>query len=490
MFTPISHFVTAVMMAFTAPLLAAVPATDQAPFQSQAPQVGQVQMMQPQGGGDQPPQFGGQQDQGPNMMGQNYGNFGSPQQRDFQNIEGSQPQENQFSPRGFGGPQNQEQDRQFQGGGFRRPQQGFKGKASPQLQDNQFRPGKSGSSFGGPQIQGPNMVGQSKDGQDFFGGDGDTQPQDNSGNSSGDQSSDINSQQTEMSKQQEERQKQMGTQQLNMVKQQASGVEKGLNNLKDTVVKLEKAGVSIPADDASLITKLDDAVKTIKSATTMGDDVQTAMETIQENGQDLQDIGSKLSMLGQWPKMLANINKQIAKLRSTFEKAKAKAGKSGINTSGIQSKIEKAISAVESARDVASGEVKKSDTDFQDVMDNIRQDVFEPMQDIFSDIVILKNLSNITLELKKVDTKLKNFGLRAASLKRSGEDTTNLDNLLQQATDKRAEVKAIMGKTDFDPEELYQAISEGQTLLNSIIKEFAKLENKDNTQSGFTGQAL
>ncbi|MBI3633952.1 MAG: hypothetical protein HY226_06735 [Candidatus Vogelbacteria bacterium] len=494
----VSRVMSAVVMAFTAPLLAAVPVMDQAPGQPPVEQIqtsqsiGPVDQQGPTGGqfgpqnfGGQPQQFGGPAGQPGSMMGGQFQGGGDQNSGSPEGQSGNRP----FM---MGRPQGSQNRQPFQPGNG----QFFGGQKNFSGQPQQFNgpEGQQGGDSGGQNNQGqrgsrPFMMGRpqsSQGGQPFQGG-GDqnfSNPDSQSQEAGG---SDENGQ----GGQQQDQQKQFDTQQLKMAQGRTAGLEKGLANIKKLMTKVKNAGVTIASTDETLVSDVSGAIETIKSATDYSDDVQTAIQTIQDDTQDLQDFGQRLNQLSQWPKTLTNINKQIARLRKNFDTAKTKAAKSGIDTKSIESKIESAIAAIESARDAASADVSKPDTDMQDVMGNIQQDVFAPMNDVYSNIAVLKNLSNISLELKKMETKLKNFGIQAADLKSSGKDTSHLEELIKEAGQKRDDVKAIMAKSDIDPKELYQATSAGQGLLNSIMSEFSKLQNSgsDSGQSGFGDQS-
>ena len=74
---------------------------------------------------------------------------------------------------------------------------------------------------------------------------------------------------------------------------------------------------------------------------------------------------------------------------------------------------------------------------------------------------------------------LKNFAIRAARLKKAGKNTIHLEELVAEAVQKRDKVKAVVSSANFDPEDLFEAISDGESLLGDISQEFATLEGRE-----------
>ena len=458
MFEPISNIMSAIALAFTAPLLAALGTVGEMP-----PPIGMPPPIISDGQMPSPPTSGQLNTQdfqadGPNFQAGQPNFQGGYQGQDYNRPEFQSRQ--QFMPGGQGPdgsqrpvpPQNWNQ----QVGGQRgRMMEQY----SRQDQYDDHREGQQQQFGGRPPQQGPGgMMGQ----QYNYGGGRDQQEPN----------------QEDMSKQQEEMQKKMEGQQLQQMKRGITMMKRGITIMKSMTARAQKQGVSVPEEYLSTISKLESAIKVIENATEMSDDVFDAMDTIREDGDSLRELGPKIGMLTEWPKILKNASSQLSRLRKQFDQAKVRVKKSKIDTSEIEAKIEAEISEMEKARDSLKIAATKTDSDFEEIMSSLREDVFEKVGDAQNDINILRNISSISSELKKVNAILKNFDIGAARLKKAGKNTARLEELILEAKQKRDEVKTIVSSPNLNPDKLFEIISDGESLLGDISQEFATLENR------------
>ncbi|MDO8493396.1 MAG: hypothetical protein Q7S19_02515 [bacterium] len=450
MFEPISYAIAAVAAAFTAPLLAAL---------------GGEGMMPPPLDGNMMPPPGMTQPMVPsNQM------FPSPGGQNFM-PQGGQQQFQQFQPN---------QMMQKDGGDFNGGQQQFQPNQMMQRDSGQFR-------FGQPQDGQQGMMPQGGR-QQFEGDQPESRGEPQNGSQRDNEGSDDSEKrmkededrQDKMEKQQEERERQMEKQRLSQVKRMiGGGMKQGMTMMKKMIATAQKQGISVPAEYLTLISDVESAIKVIEGATEMNDAVMEATETLQDKGEELRDIGPQIGMLTQWPKILKDAEKQITQVKKLFTTAKNKAKKSKVDISDIVSKVEAKIAEIEKIKNDLKAEVGGKDVDYEDIMERMHEEVFAAMDDLRDDMNTLQNIGNITSQLKRVDKDLKSYATRANNLTKAKKNTTHLKELLAEANKKSAAVKAIIAKPGFDPETLFEAISDGEGLINDINDELAELEGRE-----------
>ncbi len=475
MFEPISNMMAAIAVAFTAPLLAALgtagnmPPSPDGMMQSPPPAMYSGQMNQG---------FGGQQ---PNFQGSNSGSqdgifhYGQPNfQKDGPGFQQGQPNFQRDGANYQMGSGDMNQGRPLdttQGrpgsmpGGSQAPRDSMQFKDSWNPEQRQRQQWQNLDQA----LQRSDVVDRdSQGGNNRYGGNQE------------DMMRQEEERQKRMEAEQEEMQKRMEKQQLAQMKRMFSGgmMEKGIVMMKKSIAKLQKQGISVPGEYLALISSVEEAMKVIKGATEMTDEVSAAMEILQDKSEDLREIGPRIGMLSEWPRIIKSADSQLVRVRKQFNQAKTRAKKSMVDISEIEAKIEAELSQIEKVRDDLKIQATKADVEFGDIMDSLREDVFEAIGDLQNDINILQNISDIGSELKKVDSMLKNFDARAVRLQKAKKNTSRLSELIVEAKKKRDEVKNIISKSGFGLEALFNTISDGQSLLREINQEFATLENQ------------
>ena len=221
----------------------------------------------------------------------------------------------------------------------------------------------------------------------------------------------------------------------------------------------------MPATDEEAIATLSTAFATIKNATEFSDTVESAMETLSESGESMQEIGMRLGMLEQLPKITKEAEKRIKQARAKLVKAKTRAEKAGINVSEIVTRVETALASIESS--VQAMKTQTGD-DLEEAMESLRENAFEAMEDIASDIRLLENISN-SAKIIKAKREISRIEKLATQLKKKNKDTARLFELITEMKATLAETETAIAENSDDPEALFEIMSE-ESLHNIALR--------------------
>lgn len=260
-------------------------------------------------------------------------------------------------------------------------------------------------------------------------------------------------------------------------KQMIRGMERPVANFKKMLERLKKQNIAVPAGAEALVTELSNAIATVKASTGDSEELDAALEVLQDKGQELGEIGRTLGMLEQLPRVIKEAEKQIKQVRKQLTRAQTAATKNKTDISGITGKIESSIQEIEKAI-AAAKFASASSTDLEDVMDSIRDTVFEPLQDLRDEVMVLEQLSNASRMMKMAEKEIARVEKLAAQLKKQKKDTAELEQLIADMKQKLADVKSLLADKDVDKEELFDAFSEAERLHNDVAEELAELQGR------------
>lgn len=260
------------------------------------------------------------------------------------------------------------------------------------------------------------------------------------------------------------------TRRLAEMKRNLRGMEQGLKQTSRMIERLTKKGVAVPAEYQSLITELTAALSVIKNAEEWTQEVEAAMGVIEEKGDDLRDIGPRLGMLEQWPRMEKQAVSQIARLLKAL--ARAKKAKGNAQYTALVVKIEGEVGAIkerfaETKELAAGGDMEAAMETFHDFFDDINE--------IHQSIGFLDQLRNMTKMLRDTEREVARFEKSASQLEKQGKNVGTLRGIISEGKEKLAELKALAGKSEADPEELFADLDELRQVRRRAVQEFDRL---------------
>ncbi len=275
----------------------------------------------------------------------------------------------------------------------------------------------------------------------------------------------------------EAREAEMQKRQLSEMKRNLRGLEQGLKMTKSMMDKLTKQGVAVPAEYATLITELTNALAVLKGATEMTDEVQAAMEVLMEKGEELRDVGPKLGMLSEWPRTLKQAEAQVKRLQTQL--ARVKKSKSSAAYPALIAKVEAHVGEVAGA--FAQAKSEAAGGDLEAAMETLRDGVFEATEDAYDSMRVLENMANMSRIVKQAEKEIARYEKEAARYEKKGQDVSTLRGLIAEMKRVLAEVKSTISDTSADPEELFDTMNSAEGLRNDAEAELQHLRGRPSS---------
>jgi len=283
----------------------------------------------------------------------------------------------------------------------------------------------------------------------------------------------------EMEQMREEQEKRMQEEQLKQMKRgMVSGIERGLKQIRSMLTKLQKKGITVPSDVEVLVTEVASALEKLKAATKFNEEVEAAMETLQDKAQNLGEVGQRLGMLERLSQMEKQVGKEFAKVAKVVTKLKkSKAG----------SQFPEAVARVEGQLASLKGEWERIRTALQsgEGDDDVREtmdEFFEKFGDIHRGVELVRQLGSVSKLIKSAEKEVANTEKHIARLQKAGKDITRLNELLAQAKSKLAEIKSLAVGGTPDPEALFKAMQELQSIGEEAHNEMGRASGREETK--------
>ena len=279
----------------------------------------------------------------------------------------------------------------------------------------------------------------------------------------------------------EEREKMMQQEQLKQMKRgMVSGMERGLKQIQRMIAKLQKKGITVPADTQALVTELTNALQTIKNATELTEDVEAAIEIIQDKGQDLGDVGQTLGML----ERMSQMNKQVAKEFTKLDKilAKLKKSKTASQHPEPLARAERELGALKAEWETVQSSIASGESDGDDLRDTM-DEFFEKVGDVHRSLAFVQQLSSVSKMVRSAEKEVAMAEKEIARQKRAGRDVTRLNELLAEGKAKLGEVKALTSQGNFDPEDLFSLMQEMRRIGDEAHDELERVSGKTESKN-------
>lgn len=280
-----------------------------------------------------------------------------------------------------------------------------------------------------------------------------------------------------------ERQMQPNRPKPNMA-QAFKGPEQMIKQMETKIKSLKAKNVSIPANIEQTISEVKVLIASAKESSSNEDsDPSDAMSDVQDKMQDLQDVFPQLQMLGEWPRIEKQATKQLAMMKKEFERSKKQALKSKIDVSSIVARVETSLAEIE--KSIADAKAQASAGNIEDAMDSLRDSVFEASDDLRDQFRILESMGNVGRIYTRISKDIASFEKEVKRLAKqkdpeTGElrDVSKLNELVVEAKNFVADIKSKID-SKAEPEEIFDALSDGESLQNDIMEEMSHVKGQD-----------
>lgn len=280
----------------------------------------------------------------------------------------------------------------------------------------------------------------------------------------------------------QERQQEMDQKRLEMMKKGLTRFIREINRAKANINLYKNKGIALPQELTETLTKVDEVAKAVKEAKGP-DELEMAVSDLNDQMQLIQEWIHKLPRLVQLPRLLKQADLQIKTLDRTYLNLGRRA-KTAKLTEDLKEIFAEFKTAIDEQKTMLAEIKESAKTDLETAMDNLEQEFFSNLDNVYSHqrtiemaLNIKQGLNKISLEMKRADQTLK-------TLKRKKVDITELTELLNTAKSQFTELKTLAAIKPFDPEAVIAALDE----LMTSKQEFDDLVEELTGQSSFQPQ--
>jgi hypothetical protein len=251
----------------------------------------------------------------------------------------------------------------------------------------------------------------------------------------------------------------------------AKGMQSAITQFEKQVAKLTKQGITIPSDISDALAKAKAGVTALQSA---GDDdaIEAAASDAQDAFQDLNDSRQELELLSRWKQTLAQVDRQLLQLKKQITKNQATAKKlatQGIDLSAEESALEELVTKLQAARDGAVASVAAGDA--QEAFDNLQNDFFDHMSDVQEHQQIITSMAQLTRFSSTFKSSVTTMKRTITKAKNKKLDTTALEELLTQFTNKGNQILDEIKSADRDTDAIMTDLQDLEDLRSQFTDE-------------------
>ena len=265
-------------------------------------------------------------------------------------------------------------------------------------------------------------------------------------------------------------------QRMEGMKRGMKGMEQGLKMFKSQIAKLTKQKITVPADVAENIAKLEAIITQVKTAKTSEEIDAIDFESLQDLMQNMDESRQKLETLARWPQTLKQIDQQLKQLTRELAKSKSivdRLAKKGIDLQVQYTAFADAVNKMKSVRDDAVAKMAAGNS--EEAFSALEDDFFGQMDDVWQHqriIMTMSNLGRFTSEFKQGMAQANSM---VKNLKRRKMDTSELEASLAQAKEKGQEVLDLLKAGNIDEDTVISALDELENLKQEFEAQVSEL---------------
>ena len=159
--------------------------------------------------------------------------------------------------------------------------------------------------------------------------------------------------------------------------------------------------------------------------------------------------------------------------QSSLKRAQVRAKSIKVNVDSLLGSWQRAVDAITQAINDATQASQAGNAD--DAVNTLKDKVFDGFQDIGDFQQTFEMVANSQQMLKQGERELARVDKQVARLKRQGEDTANLEDLLVQARARVADIKSLIAQPTIDSEALIALVEDAQSMREEIYSALSDL---------------
>lgn len=281
----------------------------------------------------------------------------------------------------------------------------------------------------------------------------------------------------------------MDTQRLNGMKKEMANLEKNLTNFQKQIDKLSKQGISAPSEVTENLNQIKTIVTAVKGAQTFEDAQNAGLENMGEMMSNLNDSRQQLEMLSRWSPTSKQIDRDLKNFEKMVKKDKSlvdKLAKQGVDLSDTFQKLSDSLAQLKSTRDQAAEKIKSGDA--EGAYDLLESDFFDKTDDLREQQSVFDTLSNLGRFTSNFKREMITAKKMVASLKKQGQDTTELNSQLEEINQKGTELSSALKAKPIDIEAVSNQLEDLSNLRQDFQNAIQELNPDDGPKPWEQGQ--
>lgn len=247
--------------------------------------------------------------------------------------------------------------------------------------------------------------------------------------------------------------------QMQGLKKMLASMNRGVGTFEKRLTDLQKQGVTAPSDIAEALAKLKDGLKSIKDAKNPDDLKEVSPDELGDLMTKVNESRPQLEMLSKWPRVLRQADQQLKQFNGQLLKTKTlvdKLGAQGVDVSAAYASFREDVAKLQAARDTADQLMK--DGKGEEAFAKLEDDFFNQLDNVGEHqrvIQMMSNLSRFTVQFK---TSMASAKKRISQLAKGKLDTSELQDIYDQALAKGNEIVALINTKPIDEETIFAAM--------------------------------
>lgn len=276
-----------------------------------------------------------------------------------------------------------------------------------------------------------------------------------------------------------EKQRQLAEEQsLKQMKKGMSGFAKQITGFEKKVAAFQKKGVTPPTELTEAINTAKATMDLVNAAQTF-EDVQAVEGDLREAGQTIMEQMQTLERLAQFPQMMKNAQNELKRMSGDFNRAKSKAGRSKIDTSGFVAAYQEKVAGLQTILTEADGSFKAGSG--EEAFSKI-EGFFDAMQEARDEQQKLEAVSNFATYVGNITRGINQGKSLVKKLAKQKVDVTELNDIMTSAQSKLQELRGLMTSKEVDVDAITSGLAEMEEIRNSFEDKVTELSSGGQKQ--------
>jgi len=238
-------------------------------------------------------------------------------------------------------------------------------------------------------------------------------------------------------------------------------------SLEKRMATLEKRGYKIPQAAKDAMSKMKEMLEKAKAGTEESDlDMGETSQLMEDINQGIQQA----EMASRFSSQIKEVERQIKLFNSSFARAQKRAKIMKTDISGFMSEWQNLLSEISAAKDQAKQKI--SEGDVEAAIDLMSSEINDKMEEAGDKQRVFDLISNTNQIIRQINTDIKMLEKYLLQAKKKGDDTTHMQELINQGKADAQKLKDILSRAPIDSELLIQTLEELYDAKAEFMDEF------------------